>query len=178
MKTKQPVLGLFLFLLLLCVRLSAEPLNVMVEDLTFTRPEKWLWAEPTESSPAVTRFVVPEAGGTSVDVRFYVVKKDYSNERKALQTQFPEAKAEDLHEQELKIGRRKVVYLEIEGTYVFRDHHPKPDQLWVGAVIPKGKEYVYARIQGPRSEVQGQLATFKKMVEDAVTEREAELAAN
>ena len=180
MKTKQHRLLFFFSLLLISlIRAQAEPLNVMVQDLTFTRPEAWRWAEPTDKSPAVTRFIVPDSNGfVSADIRFYVVRRGYTNEKTSLITQFPDAKPGDLHEREIKIGHRRVVYYEIAGTYHAKDHPPKSDQLVVGAAIPLGKEYVYARIQGARAEVEPEVARFKKMVEDAVMEREADLAAN
>ena len=176
MRNNQPTCGLLLcFLFISMLQLRAEPTNLMVEDLTFTRPESWKWAEPTDHSPAVNRFIVPDASGaTKVDVRFYIIKKDYTSERAALRAQFPESKLNDLREQELKIGNRKIIYFEIGGTYVYRDHPPKPDQLQVSAAIPMGKQYVLTRIAGPRSDVEAVVATFKKMVEDAVKDHEDE----
>ncbi len=154
----------------------AEPDNVLIGNLTFTRPKNWTWQEPPTTSSAVSRFVIQDSQGraTQTDVRFYIMKKAVSTEKAALLHTFPQASAADVHEDETKIGKQKIIYLRITGTYKFRENKPRPDQLWVGAAIPSpsGKEFIYARIQGPRNEAQSYLPIFKQMVENAVRERD------
>ncbi|MDB6029604.1 MAG: hypothetical protein JWM68_5827 [Verrucomicrobiales bacterium] len=177
MRINQPTHPLFLVVLMISLlQLRAEPTNIMVEDLTFTRPATWQWTGPTPNSPAVNRFIVPDTNGSSkVDVRFYIVKKGYTTERQAMRGQFPESKPNDLQEQEKIIGKQRIIYLQITGTYVFRDHAPKADEMQVGAAIPMGNQYVLARIAGPRSDVEAAMAAFKKMVEDAVKDHEEDV---
>ncbi|MDB6029603.1 MAG: hypothetical protein JWM68_5826 [Verrucomicrobiales bacterium] len=166
----------FVFLsLLLCVStLYAQPANILVWNLTFTRPENWVWEEPPKTSSALNRFTIPSGGVVRTDVRFYIVKKDVASERAALLQQFPGSSATDIQEQEIKVGKQKIVYFKIGGTYKYKDTSARPDQLWLGAAIPSGKQFVYVRINGPRAEVDAQLPIFKKMVENAVREREGE----
>lgn len=159
--------------MLLCpLFLKGEPANVLVGKYTFTRPETWIWADPPKVSSATSRFVIHNSSGkpTQTDVRFYVMKKEVQSERDNLLHQFPGTSTRDLQEESFKIGNQKIIYLRIEGTYQFRTSPPRHDQIWLGAAIPVGKEFVYARILGPRGEVEQYMPTFRKMVEEAVKE--------
>ncbi|MDB6029602.1 MAG: hypothetical protein JWM68_5825 [Verrucomicrobiales bacterium] len=166
-------LGLILLCGLLLPCLHSEPANILVANLTFTRPATWKWTEPTKGSSAVSRFVIPGPGNSSkTDVRFFIIKKDVETEKAATLNQFPGSSQRDLGIEEIKIGKQKVLYLKIEGTYQLRDSTPKPGQLLLGAAIPMGKEFVFAKLLGPRAEVEQQISKFKKMVETAIKERD------
>ena len=173
MRSRITRIAVALFGLLFFSSLLAEPANVLVGDLTFIRPENWTWQEPPSISSAISRFVIKDDNGkaTQTDVRFYIMKKSIAAEKAALLHTFPDASERDIREEETKVGKEKITYLRVAGTYKFKDNRPKPDQLWVGAMIPSGKQFVYARIQGPRTEAQSFLPIFKQMVETAVRER-------
>ncbi len=158
-----------LFILLGSLVGHAEPDNVLVGNLTFTRPDRWRWAEPTKTSSALTRFIV----SSQTDVRFYVVNKDVSTEKASILHQFPEASANDLAQDEMTIGKQKIIFYTISGTYKYKDLVPRPHQLWVSAAIPRGKQFIYARIMGPSNEVEECVAKFRNMVETAVKEQQA-----
>ncbi len=163
----------FLCIFLFCTPLHADPDNVLVGSLTFVRPPGWIWATLPNSAVAVTRYVIPKGSEPyKTDVRFYHLKRDAALEKQILLDQFPTSKPGDLHEEEVRIGDQKIIYYKIFGTYKHGDAKPKPNQLFVGAVIPETDQYVYARLQGPRDEAIGELETFKKMVENAVKEHE------
>ncbi|MDB6027820.1 MAG: hypothetical protein JWM68_4043 [Verrucomicrobiales bacterium] len=169
--------ALTVFFILALFRLAAEPANIMVGDLTFTRPASWRWEAPQPHSKAVNGFVIPDAASKSkVDVTFYIVNNDIPTQRGILRSRFPEAQEADMHEQWLTIGKQKILYFQIVGTFIYKEK-AQPDQFWFEAVIPQGKAYVYAQIHGPRVAAERELGTFKKMVEDAIRTREAEKAA-
>jgi hypothetical protein len=174
MRSRLTVFTLFFLSLFSLSQLRAEPADVLVGNLTFTRPQNWKWQEPPKASSAVSRFMILDTGDavSQTEVRFYIIKKEVSSERQGLLQQFPQASATDLHEQQIKIGKQKIVYFTIAGTYQFKNGKPRPDQLWVGAAIPSGKQFVYARLQGPRSETEKCISVFKQMVENAVKERD------
>src|SRR4051812_39610088 len=69
-----------------------EPLNVMVEDLTFTRPEKWKWTPLPYNEAAALCFTIPTSNSSTVtDVYFYKINKNAQAIAKQWKMSFPEA---------------------------------------------------------------------------------------
>ena len=157
---------------LMAFSVSADPENLMVGNLTFVRPSHWTWGEPPRESSAVSRFIV-HAEGASVksDVRFYVVNKPTASEPDSILKQFPQCSKQDLQQESFMIGKQKIIYFRIEGTYQYKTSKPRPDQTWISAAIPQGKKFIYVRLLGPKAEVEQNLVAFKKMVEDGVKRR-------
>jgi hypothetical protein len=175
MRSNQtPLRSAFLCILFFILQLHAEPANLLVGNLTFTRPENWRWEEPTRTSTALTRFVLGNPRLTAqTDIRFYIVNKNVASEKAVLLSQFPGSTAADISETSLKVGAQKLIYLRIAGTYRYHEGTPKPDYVVLGAQIPTGTtQYIYAKMMGPRAEVEGSVSAFKKMVEDAIRERD------
>ncbi len=151
-------------------------MNVLVGDLTFTRPEQWQWDSPSSNSKAQTRFVVPNESGkhSTTDVRFYLGQKNPAVAAAVWKSYFPNAKPEDITEETKKIGSREVTYVSVSGIYSGPGSKPKGTQTFLGVVIPSGENFVHVRIFGPKGEVQKASALFKKMVEDALQNKESD----
>lgn len=153
-----------LLLVLFCGALRADPHDVLVDNLTFVRPEKWVWEAPPTNSTAVTQFAIPNAKKElRCEIRFYISDKSPLEAEKLWKSYFPKP-----DEPMVRFGG-DVVFLRFQGTYIYKNYAPKANQLWVGAVLNiPNKKYVHVRILGPVAEVEKALVDFRKMVEDAV----------
>ena len=155
----------------------AEPANVLVGDLTFTRPDSWLWDEPGAKSKAAARFIIPDDAGhpTSTDIRFYLGDKSATVVAAVWKTFFPNLRLEDASEERTTIGKRDVTFLTYRGSYAFPvGSKGKPAHTFIGAVIPSGDKFVHVIIVGPHDVVARCTSPFRKMIEDAVKNKEAE----
>jgi len=153
---------------------QAEPLNVMVGDLTFTRPKDWKWELTPTNSIAVARFVaVSHDKKITTDVRFYLSDLDEAASEKVWRGFFVDSnKPGFVKKERISVGRRDIVYMTLNGTYAYKSEKKKPGYTWVGAVIPSEQKYVVPRILGPQAEVEAALKDFKQMIEDAIKEGE------
>jgi hypothetical protein len=144
-----------------------EPVNLLVDDLTFTRPDHWKWDAPPASSVATNRFIIPDSGDHyRTDVRFYFSARGVEDEKKMFKSQFPDAR--EVLQDSVKAGRITITYLKATGSYVYKDRPPRPYHCLISACIPRNpKKFVYVRMLGPTDEVERETPTFKKMVEDA-----------
>src|SRR5688572_25989303 len=109
-----------LLLMFLSCTAKAEPANVLVGDVTFTRPKIWKWEQSTEKSKAI-RFVVPAEAGKPqfTDVRFYDENKNSSHSDEAWKARFPDAaKTDNARERQKQVGKRQVSYLTLHGSYI------------------------------------------------------------
>lgn len=151
-----------------------EPMNVLVGDLTFTRPAEWKWEAPSTNSPAVTQFVVPtERKGERTDVRFYISPRNFESASKLWKSYFPQTSDRtDVKEEKKKFRKREALFVRLRGTYVFPGARPQPGFVFYGVAIPYGKQFIHVRILGPEKIVQTAEVTFRKMVEDALKEKE------
>jgi hypothetical protein len=153
--------------------LQADPENLLVGNLTFNRPSAWTLGEPPKESSALSRLII-RAEGSSVksDVRFYVVNKPVTTEPDTILTQFPNCSKQDLQQETFMIGKQKVIYFRIEGTYQFKTSPPRIGQTWFSAAIPQGsKKFIYVRMLGPKADVEENLVAFKQMIEAGVKQR-------
>jgi hypothetical protein len=169
----SPRTTVIFFCMLLAFGLRAEPSNVLVGDLTFTRPERWKWESPSAKSTAQTRFIVPVlTGSTMTDVRFYVEEKDGKHSDEAWKELFGSAKT--VVQQETKrIGKRQLFYLSLRGSYITGPKaKAKPGTALLSATIPFGEQVIRVRILGPEGEVAGATDEFKTMVETALKDAE------
>ncbi|MDB6026528.1 MAG: hypothetical protein JWM68_2751 [Verrucomicrobiales bacterium] len=168
---------IFLWAFLFYLPAQAEPANVLVGDFTFTRPKDWIWESATGKSKALTRFIFPNNAGkpSTTDVRFYVGQKNAAVAAALWKSYFPEAKdPKEVWEEQKKIGNHDLTYVSVSGTYVPGGNKSKPNYTWFGAIVPSGKDFVHVRILGPKNEVQRASAQFKKMVEDALRDKEGD----
>jgi hypothetical protein len=154
--------------------LYADPANVLVGDLTFTRPEAWMWESASSKSKALTRFIIPDPSGkpTTTDVRFYLGQKNPEVASALWKSYFPQAKEADIREEKKKIGKHELTYVSVSGAYIFPGNKPRPGCTFFGAVIPSGNNFVHVRILGPKNEVEMARSQFEKMVEEALKEAE------
>src|SRR5688572_22554619 len=107
---------------LLCFSLQAELVNVMVGDLTFTRPERWVWEAPSTNTPAVAQFVIPMRSGesSSAEARFYLGEKTTEAVLELWKSYFQDPRdLASFKEERITIGKRTAIYLTMRGTYTF-----------------------------------------------------------
>jgi hypothetical protein len=157
--------------------LHADPANVLVGDLTFTRPDAWLWDAPVGKSKAAARFIIPDAtgGASSADVRFYFGDKSATVVADVWKAFFPNLKPDDSTEEHKMVGNRQVTYLTFRGSYVFpAGSRGKPGHTFIGAIIPSGDRFVHVIIVGPQDVVTRCMVPFRKMVEDSLRNKESE----
>jgi hypothetical protein len=173
MKPKQ----LFSLLLLLfsLLPLRAEPLNILVGDLTFTRPTTWKWEAPDPKSPAVSCFVVPNASGPAGEIRFYAAGTDAERAATMWKAYFPKEDEGNLRKETDTIGKRTVTYVVTHGTLTLPGNRPVAAQAFVGVVIPYQERFLHIRFTGPQELVEKAIPDLKKMVDNAVRERETDL---
>jgi hypothetical protein len=166
----------FVCAFILSSSLYAEPLNVLVGDITFTRPQEWTWDSPDAKSQVLTRFIIPnDSDKPTTDVRFYLTKIDAASASALWRSYFPQSNADkDIREEKKKIGKHDVTYISLSGTHIYPGKKPRPNCTFFGAVIPSGHDFVHIRMFGPTSEVTAASGRFKKMVEDALREKEDE----
>ena len=155
--------------------LHAEPANVLVGDFTFTRPEAWKWESATKSN-VLTRFIVSDVAGNAskTDVRFFLLQMNVAATTALWKSQFPEAKEADCWEEKKKVGKHDLTYVWLSGTQVYPGSKPRPNYTVFGVIIPSGKNFIHIRMVGPNSEVEAASAQFKKMIEDALQDKEGE----
>ncbi|MDB6026529.1 MAG: hypothetical protein JWM68_2752 [Verrucomicrobiales bacterium] len=153
----------------------ADPANVLVGDFTFTRPETWKW-ESSGKSNVLSRFIIPDGAGipTGADVRFYLLQMNATVTAALWKSYFPQAKESDCSEEKKKIGNHDLTYVSLNGTQIYPGSKPKPGCAVFGAIIPSGKDFVHIRLVGPKSEVEAARPRFKKMVEDALRDKDTE----
>ncbi len=163
--------------LFFCAFVYADPLNVLVGDLTFNRPEDWMWESSTGKSNILARFILPHDDNTpaNTDVRFYVTQMDATSAMTTWKSFFPQARdGKDIAVENKKIGTHKLTYISLTGTQVVPGGKSRPNSTFFGAIIPSGRDFVHVRLFGPSGEVQKAIAPFKKMVEGALLEKENE----
>jgi hypothetical protein len=152
---------------------QADPSNVLVGDLTFTRPPTWKWEAITGNRAAQTQFLVPDASGNTAktSVRFYHTPKDGPTAFEVWKLWFPH-EPQELNAQATRIKNRAVTYYQLTGTYVLRGNPPEKDYTLIAAVIPSADKYIHLLLLGPATHVSETLSVFKSMIETAIKEAE------
>jgi hypothetical protein len=174
MNPKQ-LLGFF-FTVLFSFSAPAEPLNILVGELTFTRPSDWKWEPPDPKSPAITGFVIPNNETKKVgDVRFYLTVRDPESAVTLWKEYFSKEDQGSLQTRVVTIGKRTITYFSLHGMLTLPKDKPEAAQGFVGVVIPNGDKYLHIRVTGPENLVDKSMPALKAMVEAAVDDRESEL---
>jgi hypothetical protein len=161
-------------LIWLCaITAQAEPLNVMVGDLTFTRPEGWKWETPPTNLRAMTQFIVPgENGEVRARVLFYVSTEGAESLGKAWKGWFRESDLPaHVQEEHVKMGKRDIYFLTLHGTFT-KSRKPQPDFGFIGVMIPVKGHFIQLRMEGPQAEVQKASNDFRKMIAAALKEEQ------
>jgi len=156
--------------------LHSDPLNIVVADLTFTRPTTWKWDPPNVKSPAITHFIIPNGESKYVaDVRFYAAMRDAEGAAGLWTGYFAKADAGSLQKEIKTIGKCKIAYIFLQGTLTLPAEKPTGGQGFVGVVIPCGERFLHVHCSGQKELVEKAIPDLKKMVENAVRERESDL---
>jgi hypothetical protein len=170
---KRILISFIAVMFLFAVR--AEPLNILVGDLTFIRPKPWRWAAPPGNSPANSRLLIHNGDKGVVDVRFYAPGKTPLEAQFQWKTFIGPGDTDSYHVEEKKIGKRTITYVSFHGKIKLPNEPALPDQAFLGAVIPYEDKFMHIRMSGPQSLVSAAAVTFKKMLESAVRERDSEV---
>jgi hypothetical protein len=166
------------FALICCITLaigafaSANPENVMVEGYTFTRPAKWKWQAPVDTT-TLNRFTIPPTtGDVSADVRFYYMKPGEELRQRVI-ANFQ--KGSDIQEKSVRIRDHTVTYIIVTGTTVGKAAEKSRSDFRLIATTLIGKESQKAflsRLYGPRTETDAAQRDFEEMIERAIRDAE------
>jgi hypothetical protein len=158
---------------------SAEaPATFKVGEFTFQRPAKWEWVEPT-STMRKAELKVNDAKGKA-EVIFFNFGGGQGGGTKANidrwlgQFQEPREKINARTEEKM-IGKRKVTYVQAQGTYMSGmpggAKTPLKDHALLGAIVESDDGNVFARMTGPMEVAKGAEEDFKKMIESGLLTR-------
>jgi hypothetical protein len=168
--------GLLAMILLMLVPAAqaesqSEPLNVMIEDVTFPRPAGWKWAAPPTNLSVVNQFVISkEDGEIAVRVLFCLANQNSESLGRAWKGWMKEAdQPENVQEERVKIGGREVYFLTMHGTFT-KSRKAQPDFGFIGVVLPARGHFIQIRMEGPQAEVKKAAGDFRKMIEEALKE--------
>jgi len=167
-----------IFMMMTCANLKAEaPATFPVGSLTFTRPAKWEWVEPTSSMRKAQLKVTDADSKTSADIVFFEFGSGGAGGVKAnvdrWLRQFSEPR-EKLNSkvEEATVSGTKITYVQAEGTY--NSGMPggpitsMPDYALTGAIIETDGGDIFVRMTGPKKLVKESLVEFKKMVQSGL----------
>ncbi|MDB6029605.1 MAG: hypothetical protein JWM68_5828 [Verrucomicrobiales bacterium] len=171
----KPLLGFAVAFFVFLSTLRSEPLNVVVGDLTFKRPAAWVFEPPKGNSSSVSRFVISlENEKPAGDVRFYLPGKTPAEARKLWKSYAAPEDVGTFRVEEKKIGKQTITYISLHGKLKVPGEKQSNQVGFIGAVIPIGENFMHVRMAGSADLVEKSTATFKRMVEEAVQDREAE----
>jgi hypothetical protein len=169
--------GLFVIaIFLMTAGLRADPENFVVDGFTFVRPASWKWVWDEKRSKKGNLLEVGATNSTELaDVYIWKFPKEegnVENRTKAWNAYFKEL-PEDLHTKSSnqKVGAFDVTFIEIEGTYC---RPPYPDHALVGAIIKRKDGHLVLRMSGRSKVVEEAQPALKKMVEQALTDRDSD----
>jgi hypothetical protein len=147
----------------------ADPENFLVANFTFIRPDGWKWVWDESRSNQGNLLEVQGATTNDAAVVFFarfIKGEGRADERlKSWQSYFKEPASQlNIRAATNKIGKFRVVYFEMEGTYV------RTTQTFslIGATTQlKQGEHLAVRMSGPKYIVEDCKPAFRKMVEGA-----------
>ncbi|MDB6025700.1 MAG: hypothetical protein JWM68_1923 [Verrucomicrobiales bacterium] len=149
-----------------------EPSNLMVESLTFTRPEGWKWKAPPDKSNVAGFLIIPTQDKKfSTEVTFVVSVVGKEIVDRLWKGRFPDSdKPGNLHLETVRWHETDVFLFTLQGAYQIKP--PKIEHLdakLVGAIIPVGpKKFAHVRIFGPKKDVDAALGAFTAMIKEAL----------
>jgi hypothetical protein len=169
MNPRRAILTIF-FALGLSLVATADPLNFMVGNFTFSRPSGWRWEELVAQSKATAQLrVTDEKTGGESQVLISISHTPRDEIAAKWKIYFVEPPVVVHNVSSNKVKSFPVTWVSVEGTYRVRGVL-KPDHSLLGAIIETEKGNVFGRIVGPKELVQKSTPTFKKMIEDALKE--------
>ena len=157
--------------------LRADPENFMVEDITFVRPPSWEWVVPDSEVRKAHLKVFNQNKAQTADMIFYWFptgdkQGDPEGSIKRWEAQFRERATIVATIERATIGKYKVMYCQMEGTYkgFGKESLSLPNYALVGTIIEMPRGNIMIRFTGPRELISASITTFKKMIEDALKE--------
>lgn len=161
--------------------LQAEPpATFKAGEFTFNRPAAWGWVETT-SSMRKAQLKVPGADAREfAEVVFFHFGEGGGGGTQAnisrWLSQFQEPKEQLSSKIDVvSVGKGKVTYVQAEGTYLSGmpggPKTPQPNTMLLGAILESSGGNVFIRLTGPAKLAKSSQATFRKMVEDALSAR-------
>jgi hypothetical protein len=150
---------------------AEAPAKFKVGEFMYTRPAKWEWVEVTSAMRKAQLKVVDEKAKGAGEVVFFAGNMGgvQANVERWF-GQFQDGR--DKKTEEVPVGKHKVTYASIQGTYqsgmpggaktAMKDH------ALLGAIVTSPQGDVYVRLTGPVALVNGAALEFRKMVEDAL----------
>lgn len=160
----------FLALVVLPLRADA-PATFSVGEFTFTRPAKWEWVEVTSSMRKAQLKVTEASSKDSAEVVFFQFGPGSGSTDanvKRWERQF-NPRDKDAKVDETTVGKTKITYVEVEGTYNSGmpggPTTPMAGYALMGAIMESEDGSVFIKMTGPKEIVKSATADFKKMVE-------------
>lgn len=157
-------------------RLQADPVNFVVSELTFTRPDSWEWLLPESQSRKAHLKIWSEKKNQWADVMFYVYEPgdDYGKPESCLKrwkAQFQERDQIKPKIETVASSKATITFAFMEGTYkIGKPVTLLDDYALFGAIIQTSQGNVMIRMTGPSFLVHKALTDFKQMVGAAVVE--------
>jgi hypothetical protein len=153
---------------------SAAPDTFKVSEFTFKRPSAWKWIESTSSMRAAQLEVADEKSKEKCEVVFFYFGAGSGGGTKAnvdrWLSQFTDATKPQIDE--TTVGKTKVTYVRVEGTYQSgMPGGPKtaiPNHALVAAIVEGGQGHVFIKLTGPKALAKASEDEFKRMVESGL----------
>lgn len=158
-----------------------NPETFLMSHFTFTRPKDWQWTDTRSDGTKTLQVVVfrtnvsdPKEDGRAYFNHFPPDKP--AGTRKAVVSRWNElfvneGKPPVEFSRSEKIGKNKIYYIELSGTY--KVEHAKPGTLrhgysLFGAVVEDDKGNLVIRLMGATTSVEKSKVDFQKMIEQAL----------
>ena len=116
----QTLFGIVLGMLV-SISVCADPLNVLVGDLTFTRPSGWKLLEADPNSPAVCRFIITGMG-KDAEARFYRAGPEPEGAARMWRKYLPKDEADKMRRETKAVGKTTISYVFLKGTLTLPSH--------------------------------------------------------
>ena len=153
------------------------PATFKVGEFTFTRPGRWEWIETTSSMRKAQMKIADPDKKESAEVVFFFFGEGNGGgvranvDRWLGQFQEPKDKIQSKVE-EVTIGKRKVTYVQAEGTYLSGmpggSKTAQPNAMLLGAILESDQGAVFLKLTGPAKLAAASKDDLRKMVEGAL----------
>jgi hypothetical protein len=149
---------------------KAEPLNVLVDQFTFTRPVKWKWVPNSEASTAAARFLISSNSRENpTDVRFYISEKPPEETMATWKGFFVGDSDTQYDLRKEMIGKYETTWFSMTGIHKSKSKSTIISKF-VGVIIPIENHYLLIRLYGQKTPVAEATKDFQRMIQVALTE--------
>lgn len=166
---------------LVATSMCADPINFMVDDLTFIRPPAWQWVELDSSSKIAAQLRIPyREVNTNILVTFSL--SGTSNPPSAAlmvsvwmkSFQAPEGGELLSETNKITFAKRQLTYLQVQADHKIMEKGElkriEKNSAFAGAIIEGGKRNLFIYMNGPRALIKESTGAFKEMIESALKE--------